>query len=152
MDPNQLVVGKMIARGGFKHVYEGTYAGQAVAVSVINGSTDVIMKSKRSSKLLSRDLRAMSMLSNHPSVPKFHGYCSTMVKTDENQIVLVNELCNYGDLSVFVETVEFQRLTTEDRLLMCIDVLRVLSVMHEERIYLQEGLQISRAACSSRYR
>ena len=81
-DPNQLTIGKMIGAGAFKQVFEGTYAGKAVAVSVLNETADLIKASERKSKLLARELRAMNMLSKHPGVPKFHGYCSTTVKGD----------------------------------------------------------------------
>ena len=121
--------------GGFKQVFEGTYAGQAVAVSVLHGSAASIRMQKRESKLLARELRAMNMLSNHPGVPRFYGYCSTIVRNDEEQIVLVNELCEHGDLARFVRTSDFQEMTTKDRMMLCIDILHVLSVMHDEGIY-----------------
>ena len=135
VDPSKLSVGNIIANGGFKKVFEGTYAGEAVAVSVLNGSTAAIKKSKRKTKLLARELRAMYMLSNHPGVPRFHGYCSTSVKNEEEQIVMVSELCEHGDMASFVETAEFEGMTTRDRMMLCIDILRVLSVMHDEGIY-----------------
>ena len=77
----------------------------------------------------------MNMLSNHPGVPRFHGYCSTNVTGDDEQIVLVSELCDVGDLAKFVATDEFDGMTTKDRMMLCVDVLRVLKVMHEEEIY-----------------
>ena len=77
----------------------------------------------------------MNMLSNHPGVPRFHGYCSTNVTGDDEQIVLVSELCDVGDLAKFVATDEFNGMTTKDRMMLCVDILRVLKVMHEEEIY-----------------
>ena len=121
-------------------MFEGTYAGEAVAISVMNGTADSIKASRRKTKLLARELRAMNMLSNHPGVPKFHGYCSTKVKTDEEQIVLINELCRLGDLAKFVETAIFERMKVKDRMMLCVDILRVLSVMHDEGVYHRKAL------------
>ena len=134
-NPDKLVIGEMFASGGFKEVFHGTYDGQPVAVSVLNGTASSIMKSKRKQKLLARELRAMNMLSNHPSVPKFHGYCSMRVEKKQEQLVLVSELCDLGDLETFVETDEFEAMSLSDQLMLCVDILRVLTVMHDEGIY-----------------
>ena len=142
-DPNQLTIGKLIGTGGFKQVFEGTYAGEAVAVSVLNGTADLIKTSERKSKVLARELRAMNMLSKHPGVPKFYGYCSTTVNSDQEQIVLINELCGLGDLERFVETAKFRRMTMKDRMMLCVDVLRVLTVMHDEDVYHRKDLDNS---------
>ena len=78
----------------------------------------------------------MKMLSKHPGVPTFFGYCKSRIKNaDEDLIVLVNELCEHGDLTEFVETDEFEAMSMQDRLLLCVDILRVLCVMHDEDIY-----------------
>ena len=134
-DPNQLSVGAMIAAGAFKQVFEGTYAGEPVAISVFNGSASMVKTNRRKSKLLARELRAMNMLSNHPGVPRFHGYCLSGVIGKDDQIVVVTELCDRGDLVKFAATDEFDRMTVKDRMLLCVDILRVLSVMHDEGLY-----------------
>ena len=134
-DPDQLTVGKMIAIGGFKRVFRGTYAGEAVTVSVLNGTASMVRADRRKTRLLARELRAMNMLSNHPGVPRFHGYCSTNVTGEDEHIVLVSELCDLGDLSKFVATDEFSDMTIKDRMMLCVDILRVLSVMHDEGVY-----------------
>ena len=105
-DPELVALGEFLGVGGFKKVYQGLYDGNAVAISVINGPAEAILHSKRKKKLLGRELRALNLLSNHPNVPKFYGFC-TMHVEDPNmsQIVLINELCNRGDLEKFVETV-----------------------------------------------
>ena len=77
VDSNQLSVGEMIATGAFKQVFDGTYAGERVAVSVFNGTAAMVKKDRRKSKLMARELRAMNLLSNHPNIPKFYGYCSS---------------------------------------------------------------------------
>ena len=135
-DAEKLSVGRLIGTGGFKKVYEGRYAGDAVAVSVLHGTAHSITKSKRKTKLLARELRAMSMLSNHPGVPTFYGYCKTQVKnSDEEQLVLVNEFCERGDLTEFIETEAFEQMSTHDRMMLCVDILRVLDVMHGDGIF-----------------
>ena len=134
-DPNELSVGTMIAAGAFKQVFEGTYAGEPVAISVFNGSASMVKTNRRKSKLLARELRAMNMLSNHPGVPRFHGYCLSAVTGKDDQIVVVTELCDRGDLVKFAATNEFDRMTVKDRMLLCVDILRVLSVMHDEGLY-----------------
>ena len=134
-DPNQLSVGATIAAGAFKQVFEGTYAGEPVAVSVFNGTASMVSTNRRKSKLLARELRAMNMLSNHPSVPRFHGYCLSSVTSKHDQIVLITELCDRGDLVKFAATDEFDEMTLKDRMLLCVDILRVLSVMHDQGLY-----------------
>ena len=134
-DQNQLSVGTMIAAGAFKQVFEGTYAGEPVAISVFNGSASMVKTNRRKSKLLARELRAMNMLSNHPGVPRFHGYCLSAVTGKDDQIVVVTELCDRGDLVKFAATDEFDRMTVKDRMLLCVDILRVLTVMHDEGLY-----------------
>ena len=134
-DPSQLSVGEMIAAGAFKQVFEGTYAGEPVAISVFNGTASMVKKNRRKSKLLARELRAMNMLSNHPCVPRFHGYCLSSVTSKQDQIVLVSELCDRGDLANFAATDEFDGMTLKDRMMLCVDILRVLSVMHDEGLY-----------------
>ena len=142
-DPEKLVIGSMFATGGFKQVFDGSYDGEAVALSVLNGSTVSILKSKRKAKLLARELRAMNMLSNHPGVPKFYGYCSMKVSQNQEQLVLVNEMCELGDLMSFVVTDVFVNMSTMDRMLLCVDVLRVLTVMHDEGLYHRKFLNVA---------
>ena len=128
-------VGKLIAAGGFKQVFEGIYCGNPVAVSVLNGTASSIQKSERKTKLLARELRAMNMLSNHPNVPKFYGHCSMTVTNEEEQIVLVNELCELGDMTSFVDTQVFLRMEMRNRMVLCVDILRVLTMMHDQGIF-----------------
>ena len=133
-DPAQLTIGERIAVGGFKEVFKGMYAGEPVAVSVLNTSA-AIEGNEREARLLSRELRAMNMFSRHPGVPRFYGYCSTSVGNRDDLIVLVSELCEHGDLVRFVARPVFGTMTTRDRMMLCVDILRILSVMHDEEIY-----------------
>ena len=142
-NPDKLVIGEMFASGGFKEVFHGTYDGQPVAVSVLNGTASSIMKSKRKQKLLARELRAMNMLSNHPGVPRFYGYWSMKVAQDQEQLVLVNEMCELGDLTTFVEEDRFEDMSMQDRMMLCVDLLRVLTVMHDEEIFHRTSLIVT---------
>ena len=128
-DPSQL----MITAGGFKRFSRGIYDGEAVSVSVLNGTAFMANVDQR--KLFARELCAMKVLSNHPCVARFHGYCSTNLLNEDEQILLVNKLYDSEDLEKFVKTDEFDQMTTKDRMMLCIDILRLLNVMHEEGIY-----------------
>ena len=52
---------------------------------------------------------------------------------------MINELCGLGDLERFVETAKFGGMTIKDQMMLCVDILRVLSVMHDENIYHRKG-------------
>ena len=114
-------------------MFEGKYSGQAIAVSVVNNRATWIQQNMP--KSLARELRALSILSDHPGVPRFYGYCLMTVEHDYEQFVFVNELCEYGDLVRFTKTDEFRGLTTRDRMMLCVDILRVLDVMHNQNIF-----------------
>ena len=133
-DPQKLVIGSKFATGGFKEVFHGTYNGEAVAISVMNGTVDSIRNNKRKAKQWARELRAMNMLSEHSGVPTFYGYCSMKVLQDHEQFVLVNEMCELQDLQSFVHTERFNSMSPVDCMMLCVDTLRVLTVMHEEGI------------------
>ena len=135
-DPNLVEVRELLSEGNFKQVYVGSYDGEVAALSVMNGAAEALLKSKRKAKLLGRELRALNLLSNHPNVPKFHGYCTKQITGSPHfRIFLVHEFCDLGSLEKFVDCDEFIGLSMNDKLHLCVDVLRVLAVMHEEGIY-----------------
>ena len=122
------MIEEKIAVDGFKDVLRGTYAEEPVTISSIRGN-------ERDVRLLARDFCSMRMLSRHPGVPKFYGHCSTSMMSKNDQIVLVSELCEHGDLMKFVASPEFDTMVTRDRMMLCVDILRVLDVMHDEGMY-----------------
>ena len=115
VNPNKLIIGDMISSGGFKEVSKGRYGGICRNISAEwNCSLDSKANGKASYLQESFARWICSQI-----IPKSLSFMVTAPwewkKT--KQIMRVNELCELGDLTRFVETNVFDQMTVKDQML-----------------------------------
>ncbi|RUP48528.1 hypothetical protein BC936DRAFT_144435 [Jimgerdemannia flammicorona] len=105
IDPKQLHFGKLLGRGGFKDCYAGVYLNQPVAISVFLFKLTEL--SKHELDEIKGEIQVLKQL-RHDNIVHFIGVC-----TNPNDISIVTELCENGDLHQYMSKVQrpnFHRL------------------------------------------
>ena len=96
---SDITIGRLIARGSFKSVHEGTLRGRPIAIAKMGPGT------------VETEAATLVKLGRHPGLITYHGIC-----TDGGQNLLLTELAEGGSLDTFLEEHE-EEMTLEHQLI-----------------------------------
>ena len=131
VDPKLLIVDGSLTRGPYKDIYIGNYDDNEVAVSAMRRSLSDLKDSDLKLKLWDHELQMVALLSHHPRLPRFYGYCEASVTFDgEPRLVLVNEYCSEGDLTQFIEDGRIFQLSLNEIVHLSIDIALAVDMLH----------------------
>ncbi|KAK9064503.1 hypothetical protein SSX86_015885 [Deinandra increscens subsp. villosa] len=145
IDPDKLVLGKVIGRGTFGVVHKGSYHGQTVAVKVLDfgnkGVTKASMESMKNDFM--KEVSLWQQL-DHPNVTKMIGATMSM-KTDsghktnkksktESNFCIVSEYVKGGSLRSYLIKNRDKKLPMKTVFRFALDIAKGLSYLHSKKI------------------
>ncbi|CAI9301911.1 unnamed protein product [Lactuca saligna] len=148
IDPQNLVVGKVIGHGSEGVVYKGSYKGQTVAVKVLddNGKKKISEDSMGIVKLgLMEEVEVWKNL-DHPNVTKMIGATMSMITSGsrhkiknpkpENNFCVVSEYLKGGSLRSYLLKLKHQdkKLPYKTVIRFAIDIAKGLSYLHSQKV------------------
>ncbi|KAI3698886.1 hypothetical protein L2E82_42782 [Cichorium intybus] len=144
IDPQKLVLGKVLGRGSFGVVHRGTYEGQTVAVKVLDFGDSKITEATMAflKEDFIKEVNVWQKL-NHPNVTKMIGATMSMTKScrqkikktkTESNFCIVCEHIKGGSLRSYILKNRHKKMPFKTFIRMALDIAKGLSYIHSQKV------------------
>ncbi|KAJ6230590.1 serine/threonine-protein kinase tnni3k-related [Anaeramoeba flamelloides] len=120
----ELTFNKVVGKGSFKKVYQGTWLDNQVAIAKLKESTQF---DQNQIKNFQKEISVLCSL-NHPQIVRFYGGCTQ----NKNKLLLISEFCEGGDLYQFIRSEK--TFSEKLKIKFALDIAKGIHYLHSKNI------------------